>query len=428
MYCRKAHLHTAGNHEPARLAMPQQALRYAPAVEWTPARIRLLREAGLCQSQHDFAKTLGVATRTIGNAERGAHPPSLVVRRALDDALERASDIQRDRFLAALAARDQGVVPVHGTTPVAESVELLRRTEASELGPGTLEQLQELVEHLGVEYFTVPPAEFRDTVLSWRRYVARLLDGKLTLRERRDLYSVAGALTGLLAEVSLALGEKAGPHCATALALAQEAGDARLAGWVRGTQAQIALYTGDPQQAVTYAQAGRGVAPIGSTARFRSCAIEVRAHARHGDLRETQHALSRAERALDVRWETQTGSFFSFDAPYLSYYAGTAYVWLGKTSDARSWAGQAIELCDADPIPWPVARTNIRVDLAVALVRAGERDGAAMVGTEAMDIWAERPTYPAQKRLDELLSVLQPFTEPYVIELRERWHWLSNSR
>jgi hypothetical protein len=32
---------------------------YASAVEWTPARIRLLRDAGLCESQHDFATTLG---------------------------------------------------------------------------------------------------------------------------------------------------------------------------------------------------------------------------------------------------------------------------------------------------------------------------------------------------------------------------------
>ncbi len=53
-------------------------------MEWTPARIRLLRDVGLCQSQYDFAKTLGFDKRTIGNAERGTHPPSLALRRALD--------------------------------------------------------------------------------------------------------------------------------------------------------------------------------------------------------------------------------------------------------------------------------------------------------------------------------------------------------
>lgn len=86
-------------------------------MEWTPARIRLLRDVGLCQSQYDFAKTLGFDKRTIGNAERGTHPPSLALRRALDRTLENASEAQRDRFLAAIS---QGASPVvAGTTPMA---------------------------------------------------------------------------------------------------------------------------------------------------------------------------------------------------------------------------------------------------------------------------------------------------------------------
>lgn len=80
-------------------------------MEWSPARIRMLREVGLCESQHDFAKTLGVAERTIGNAERGAHPPSLALRRALDRTLERASPAQRDRFLAAVSAQNTTTSP-----------------------------------------------------------------------------------------------------------------------------------------------------------------------------------------------------------------------------------------------------------------------------------------------------------------------------
>ena len=119
---------------------------------------------------------------------------------------------------------------LHHLAPIAESVELLRRVEASDLGPGTLDQLEELVERLGLDYFAVPPTEFRTSVLSWRRYVIRLLNGQLTLAQRRRLYAVAGWLSGLLAEVSLALGEHAAPHCITALALAREVGDLRLAG------------------------------------------------------------------------------------------------------------------------------------------------------------------------------------------------------
>jgi len=95
----------------AHIATHGAQRRYASGMEWTPARIRLLREAGLCQSQPDFAKTVGFAPRTIGNAERATHPPSLALRRALDQALERASDAQRDRFLAAVAAHDAARAP-----------------------------------------------------------------------------------------------------------------------------------------------------------------------------------------------------------------------------------------------------------------------------------------------------------------------------
>ena len=69
-------------------------------MEWTPDRIRRFRAAGLSLSQPEFAKELGFSPRTIGNAERGTHPPSLALRRALDQALEQASEAQRNRFLA----------------------------------------------------------------------------------------------------------------------------------------------------------------------------------------------------------------------------------------------------------------------------------------------------------------------------------------
>ncbi|MGH3869871.1 MAG: hypothetical protein ACRDQ4_27980 [Pseudonocardiaceae bacterium] len=53
-------------------------------MEWTPDRIRLFRATGLSLPQRKFTKELGFTLRTIGNAERGAHPPSLALRRALD--------------------------------------------------------------------------------------------------------------------------------------------------------------------------------------------------------------------------------------------------------------------------------------------------------------------------------------------------------
>lgn len=395
-------------------------MRYASRVEWTPARIRLLREAGLCLSQDEFATALGFAKRTVGNAERGAHPPSLALRRALDHALEKASDAQRDRFFAAGTARD-----IRETNPTLESVELLRRTEASDLGTGTLEQLEELVERLGMDYFAVPPAEFREEVLSWRRYVARLLEGKLTLRERRRLYSVAGWLSGLVGEASLAMGDEANPHCATALSLAHQVGDARLAGWIRGTQAQIALYAGDPQEAVALAQAGQEVAPIGSTALVRSCTHEARASARIGDRGGTLASLDAAEHAWNALSQPLIRSIYSLGTSYLPYCAATSFVWLGDAANARMWASWAVESTGNKPEP-TVGRATARIDLAIALVQDFELEEASAVGLEALNICAQRLTLPARRRIEELLASLRPFTEPCVVELRERWRWISS--
>ncbi|MGH3801892.1 MAG: helix-turn-helix domain-containing protein [Pseudonocardiaceae bacterium] len=397
-------------------------------MEWTPARIRLLREVGLCLSQDGFAAALGFAKRTVGNAERGVHPPGLALRRALDQALEKASDAQRDRFLAALPAdHDHGAAPViHATSPTLESVELLRRTEASDLGPSTLEQLEELVERLGMEYFAVPPAEFRETVLSWRRYVARLLDGKLTLRQRRHLYAVAGWLSGLVAEASLAVDDEAETHCATALSLAHEVGDAHLAGWVRGTQAQIALYAGDPREAVAFAQAGRQVAPAGSNALVRSCTHEARASARIGDRVGMQIALDAAENAWNVLPKPHVRTIYSLGTSYIPYCSATAFVWLGDQVHARMCASHAVELADTEPEPTVSTQVSVRADLAIALTQAHELDAAAAVAIEAMDFWTLRRAYPARKRIHECLAVLQPYYhEPCVINLKERWQWIS---
>ena len=418
--CLEANLLAGGNRDPFLVEIRWQILRYPSRVEWTPTRIRLLRAAGLCLSQDEFAAELGFTKRTVGNAERGAHPPSLALRRALDQAWEKASDAQRDRVLAATAAP-----AIHETNPTLESVELLRLAEASDLGAGALDQLEELVERLGVEYFAVPPAEFRETVLSWRRYVARLLGGTLTLRERRHLYAVAGWLSGLVAEASLALGDHAEPHCTTALSLAQEVGDSRLAGWVRGTQAQVALYAGDPREAVTFARAGKQVAPIGSAALVRCCTHEARAGARLGDRGSTQVALDAAEHAWNVLSQPLARSIYSLGASYLPYCAATAFVWLGDPANARMWASQAVAPTGGKPEP-SVGRATARIDLAIALAQDSELEEASANGLEALNICAHRMTLPARRRIEELLAALRPFTEPCVIELRERWRWISS--
>lgn len=118
-------------------------------------------------------------------------------------------------------------------------------------------------------------------------------------------------------------------------------------------------------------------------------------------------------------------SIYSLSNSYPSYCSSTAFVWLGDQVHARRYASQAVELADTDPEPAISTRVSARADLAIALVQAHEPGGAASVAVEAMDLWATRRAYPARKRIHELLAALQPYREPCVIDLRERWQWIS---
>ena len=70
-------------------------------MEWDPANIRALRSA-LRLPQEKFAFQLGAAPKTVRNWERGQHPPSLALQRALDQTWESASPEQKKRFFACL--------------------------------------------------------------------------------------------------------------------------------------------------------------------------------------------------------------------------------------------------------------------------------------------------------------------------------------
>lgn len=79
-----------------------------------------------------------------------------------------------------------------------EPLEMVRRVERSELGPGTLEALHAGAERLCCGYSTMPPAALRQEAEQQLRYVRRLLDGRKTFSQHRELLVIAGWLSLLL--------------------------------------------------------------------------------------------------------------------------------------------------------------------------------------------------------------------------------------
>ncbi len=250
------------------------------------------------------------------------------------------------------------------------------------------------------------------------------MNRRLTLGERQRLHVVAGWLSLLLARLSFDLGDSAFAkvHCRTALQLAEEAGEPNLAAWTRATQALIAIYAGQPPDAVDLASAGRRVAPLGSAAAVQGAGLEARAWARLGDQQGFEAAMAGAERAFGELSEPPTGTVFTVGAPNVSSYAGTAYVWLGQPARARECCARSIEMCDADPGAWFVTPVQARIDIGLALTQDRDIEGACSIGVEAIDLSRERPVDQIRRRAGELWTALQPFGKlPIVRDFDERY-------
>ena len=252
---------------PARTYIPNLRL------QWHRHRLRLTQEQVAEQvaliAWERFAVRVGVDARMVSKWERGEKRPSRLYQECLrllfndpelfgagDDAMNRrqwlrgTAAVGTAMLLAEASPGDNGGRSEDGTIgqlladATAESVELSRQIEASDLGPATLEHLDLAVERLGLVYMTTPPGLLLDEIRWYRRRAVEVLGGRHTLAQRRRLYVAAGWLTGLLGHLSFDLGDyqAARAHCVTAWQLAEDAGERELAAWVRNIQAMVALY------------------------------------------------------------------------------------------------------------------------------------------------------------------------------------------
>jgi DNA-binding transcriptional regulator YiaG len=165
---------------PARTHIPNLRL------QWHRHRLRLTQEQVAEQvaliAWERFAVRVGVDARMVSKWERGEKRPSRLYQECLrllfndpemfgagDDAMNRrqwlrgTAAVGTAMLLAEASPGDNGGRFEDGTIgqlladATAESVELSRQTEASDLGPATLEHLDLAVERLGLVYMTTPP-------------------------------------------------------------------------------------------------------------------------------------------------------------------------------------------------------------------------------------------------------------------------------
>jgi hypothetical protein len=172
--------------------------------------------------------------------------------------------------------------------------------EGSNVGPETLDQLRDEVARLARAYKTQPLPTLLGDLIEVQAVAFRLLEGRQRPNQTRELYLLAGVVTGLVAHASHDLGN---PHAAmtqtrAAYVCADNAGHDGLRAWVRGTQSVVAYWNGWPHEALRYAQLGAdATAEVTSTAAVWLSALEARAYAVLGNGDESRTAVERAHTA-----------------------------------------------------------------------------------------------------------------------------------
>jgi hypothetical protein len=420
-----------------RGALRWQALRYPSRVEWTPARIRVFREVGLCLSQDAFAAELGFVKRTVGNAERGVHPPSLALRRALDHAWEKATDAQRDRFLAASAApvRSLSAATSHGLQLAVwqdtalrgggehDAVELARRVAASDVGAETLSRLEGMVDELAVKYPVTPPQELLDPVRRHISYVMQLVDSRKTLNEHRRLLIVGGWLSLIAATLYIDLEQRgaANSWLATAASLAQQTDQSEIYAWRYETEAWQVLTDGDYHHAVELSQTAQRLAPRSSSAAIQATAQEGRAWARLGKAKETYDALNRVERFVSRMPKPETPEHhYRYDPDKAEAYVATTLAWLGDVAAEHHARHVVLTLThEADAGRWPRRLASANIDLALALLLTDRLDEAGAVAQASM--LSGRLVASNHWRALEVVQTIEARGLPEASDLREAY-------
>jgi hypothetical protein len=145
-----------------------------------------------------------------------------------------------------------------------EAVELAREAEASDLGAGTLENIDLAVDRLRRSYASAPPTLLIPRVQARLRGLRRLHTGRINLAQRQQLLVAGGWLATLLATLEFDAGDQPAAEDSrdAALQLGKAAGHQEIMAWSFELLAWFALVNHQPRQALDLAQQGLTLAPI----------------------------------------------------------------------------------------------------------------------------------------------------------------------
>jgi transcriptional regulator with XRE-family HTH domain len=305
----------------------------------------------------------------LSRIETGARRPTAELAERIDEALGAAGLIR--------SRREQPRDPRPW-----ETAELLRRVQANDTAPATIEALRGTAVELCCRYSTEPAAALRREAHGWLREAARLVRRPSGLATHRELLTIAGWLALLVGCLEYDLGMRAGAEATRIAArqLGEEAGHAEIVAWSYEMAAWFALTQSRYGDVLTAARAGRAVAPGGSAA-VQLTGQKAKALARLGDPAGARAALARGRSMLAAREAPERPeNHFVVDPGKCDFYAMDAYRLAGEDSQAAAVA-RAVLSAGAGA---PMRRTEARLTLAIVAARAGDLEQAVALGVEAL--------------------------------------------
>jgi tetratricopeptide (TPR) repeat protein len=342
--------------------------------------------------------------------------PHAIYRRALHELTGRdAEDLgftpqhrrsERPLLIGAVVPRDT----LQAEAEIFDTLELTRLAEISDIGAGTIETLNETADLLCRAYPSTPAATLRDRTKRRLQHVIRLLGGRSTLDQHRELLVIAAWLAVLLGCLHYDLGEREEAEAARQAAYqwAKQAGHGELMGWAFEMSAWFALVEGRYEQLIEFAQAGQAIAGTGS-AGVQLILQEAKGWSRLGDHKQADAALTRGAEMLGrMPVPDHPEHHFVFDHAKWMHYAASCYVMLGDNDRAEEHAREVITQHGRPDgtTNAPMRTAQARMDLAIVAARRGELDQAVAYGESAFDFERQSLTDLASSSAD-LDNVLQ---------------------
>ncbi|MCF6467420.1 XRE family transcriptional regulator [Nonomuraea sp. MG754425] len=351
-----------------------------------------------------------------------------------------SGEVHPDNFYAPLIAATFGTVtramfPLsprdHGRDKSAAelgTLEIITRLRASTVDDATIDGLHITVDQLCSDYPHLPAGQLLIEGRQWLTRLTTVLDHRLTLKQHRNVLSLAGWLALLVGCVEADSGDERAAEATrqAALSMGLEAENGGIQAWAHEMAAWFALTRGDYRSVIAASDRGLAVAG-GLGVAVQLYAQKAKAWARIGDRRQVEVALDQGRRVLEsLAVPDNLDNHFNIDPLKYDFYSMDAYRILGENERAELYAGEVIRAhtsADGEELA-PMRISEARLTLGVIAARRGDIEQAMSYGHRSLK--AQRRSVPhlimSSKELVRAVGTDhadQPEVRAYLDELRD---------